>query len=695
MAGKGSWLRVACGVFLVTLPSALDLERESRAEVVEEVIVTARKVAEPVQEVPASLQVLSGDLLDQADLSRLYELQFAVPGLVVQNVGMFGARFALRGVADQGGDSLAIANHLNGAYLGSANLAIARSFDMQRVEVLKGPQGTLYGRNATGGSINFVTRPADADFDAELEAAYGSFDTARLQGYVNVPLDESAGLRLAFIGSEGDGYIGNTLDQREFGEADFWGIRASLTFDVTEALRADVMVQRVVDDGAAGDLWTPNLAYLPDPDDIQRTRVTLENPYLDTENDFAILNLEYQFESAALYSVSAYARSDVRDVDDCAGIPPLTGCVRGVTPLQFDQWSQELRLASTDLSAVEWLVGLYWLNSRHDQDFFLYAPVLNAEPLNDNSASNEETAYAAFGQLVVPLGERVRLSAGIRYSSEESRVAEVGTGVLDNVEPLEANDHWSDTSWRLGLELPTEDLLLYASAATGFRSGGITTDVLPSGDFAGYDPENVLAYELGVRSSSDTGSWNLHAAVFYYDFDDMQVLTTLVLSDAVVTVIDNAARAEIYGLDTSGSLALGDSFSVSGGLVWLPKREFVDFETATTGDVSGNDIARAPEWTTTTSVDYTLPVSDLGRLTATLQYQYRSSFYFTKENLRTERQESFGLVGVSVRFEASSERWYLFAAGRNLTDEDYFHQAFIQSSPGYPLTWEAGLGLRF
>ncbi|NJN51907.1 MAG: TonB-dependent receptor [Gammaproteobacteria bacterium] len=210
----------------------------ARAEIVEELVVTARKVDEQLQDVSASLQVLSGDFLDTADLSRLYELQYAVPGLVVNNVGMFGARFALRGVTDEGGSSLAIANHLNGAYLGSGNLAIARSFDMERVEVLKGPQGTLYGRNATGGSINFVTRPAEHEFDAGFESAYGSFDTTRLQGHLNVPFAVGAA-RLAFIGSEGDGYIDNSLDGREFGEADFWGLRGSVALDPTEDLHLD------------------------------------------------------------------------------------------------------------------------------------------------------------------------------------------------------------------------------------------------------------------------------------------------------------------------------------------------------------------------------------------------------------------------------------------------------------------------
>lgn len=218
---------------------------------------------------------------------------------------------------------------------------------------------------------------------------------------------------------------------------------------------------------------------------------------------------------------------------------------------------------------------------------------------------------------------------------------------------------------------------------------------MPTGEFDGFDPEDLLAYELGVRLRSAAGRWHLHAAAFRYDFDDMQVRTTVVLSDSVVSVIDNAAESEIYGVDAAGSVTLADGLTLSGGVVWIPKREYLDFYTETSGDVSGNNISRAPQWATTTSLDYTLPISTLGRLTAAVQYSYRSAFYFTKENLPTERQPSFGLLGLNLGYEPIGENWYLFAAGRNLTDEDYFYQAFIQSTPGYPTSWEAGFGMRF
>ena len=215
----------AAGV-LGAVPAFADDVREDEAGPLEEVIVTARKTEESAQRVPMSIQVLSAEFLDVTDPTHFFDLQNSVPGLVVNNLGLNGAGFSLRAVADQGGSSLAVATHLNGVYLGSSNLSTARLFDLERIEILKGPQGTLYGRNSTGGSINLITRAPEHGFSADIEAAYGSFETARVQGHVNVPFSRSA-LRLAFIASNGDGFIRNSVDDRRFAAKDFWGVRAA------------------------------------------------------------------------------------------------------------------------------------------------------------------------------------------------------------------------------------------------------------------------------------------------------------------------------------------------------------------------------------------------------------------------------------------------------------------------------------
>ncbi|HET9693170.1 MAG TPA: TonB-dependent receptor [Steroidobacteraceae bacterium] len=657
----------------------------------ETIVVTARKIEEDLQDVPMSVQVLSRDFLDEADLTRLYELQFNTPGLLVNNAGLFGARFALRGISDQGGGGgVSVATHLNGIYLGDANLAIVRTFDLARIEVLKGPQGTLYGRNATGGSINFITQAPQDDHSADIEAAYGSHSTTRAQGHVNLAND-SAALRLAFIASEGDGYIRNSVDDRRFAASDFWGLRASASVNMGDQARLSLMAQRVRDDGASGELWTPNPQFLVDPSDIRLTTVTLANPYLVTENDNVSMTFDYDLPFGTLRSMTGYARSSTENLDDCAGMPTLQGCVRGGT-LGYEQWSQEFQLLLHGTGPIDGLLGLYYFDADGVDDFDQFIPFVFPNPLNDTSRSRE-TAGAVFGQATVHLADRWNATGGVRLSREEQRLSTTSTGYPAGPTDLAGRDESDDLSWRLGLEYAaSEDVMIYGSVSTGFRSGGLLAAPVRN-ELDDFESEHVIAYEAGGKSQWLDGRGTLNAAAFYYDFDDLQVRTFRLGGGLDV---GNAAKAELYGIDAEGVFAISDRWKVSGGVVWMPKREFVRFDGDESGtDYSGNELVLAPEWAANTALTYERSLPRLGSLSARLEYSYRSSYFFTKENDPAFAQDGFGLLNVLLRIESPDDRWYVFASGRNLANADYFHQVFFQSSPGYPDTYEIGAGYRF
>jgi iron complex outermembrane recepter protein len=662
---------------------------EADAAVVDEIIVTARKIEENVQDIPMSIQVLSGEFLDDIDLSRMYDLQFNVPGLVVTNVGLFGAIFSMRGV------TASVATHLNGIYLADQNLAIARMFDLERIEVLKGPQGTLYGRDSTGGSINYVTRVPEDSFSAGIEAGYGSFATTRVNGYLNLPFGQAA-VRLAVVASEGDGYIRNSVDDRRFAEEDYWGVRASLQASPGESMRLTLMAQRIRDDGASGELWTPRPDQLVDPRDIRLTTVTLEDPYLVTTNDLISLNLEYDFGIATLRSISGYARSHIRNLDDCAGIPFLQGCVRGSRPLRRSQWSQEFQLAWHGTGPVDGLVGAYVLDANRSDDFHTTLPQVSPDPVNDYRATLDESVVALFGQATLRLSEAWSMTGGLRLSRDTTRMTSIGTGLRDSPTLVVGKHDSNDASWRFDLKYAaSEAMLVYAGVATGYKSGGFTTSLV-NGEPDSFDPENLIAYEAGVKSQWLDRRLTFNAAAFYYDYDDLQVNTVTFRNDAAVAEVDNAAKAELYGLDANGDFRVSARWTVSAGLVWLPRREYVRFENVETGDtLSGNKLLRAPEWTSTASIGYERPLRGLGTLSGRVEYNYRSRYFYTRENEPLLSQDGFGLLNVYLKYEAASRKWYVFASGRNLTDEDYFHQVFLQSSPGYPATYEVGGGYHF
>ena len=302
-----------------------------------------------------------------------------------------------------------------------------------------------------------------------------------------------------------------------------------------------------------------------------------------------------------------------------------------------------------------------------------------------------------FGDVTRSLGARWRMNGGLRLSREQRRVTNAGTGSEDAATSLlVAERSWDATSWRVGADFsPSEWMFLYANVATGFKSGGFTAAPLPTGEFDRYEPEKIIAYEIGVTAKSKDGNGSLRASAFAYDFEDMQVTTTAFLDGVLRTVVDNAAAVRIQGLDVSAGGRIASRFTVNAGVVWLPRREFVEFIDARGFSISGNYISRASKWSASASIGYRVPMSTIGELSATLDYNWRSRFYFTKENSPLFFQDDFGLLNLNLRFDSSRAGWYVFASARNLLDEDYFTQIFFQSAPGYPSRYEAGFGWRF
>ena len=464
-----------------------------------------------------------------------------------------------------------------------------------------------------------------------------------------------------------------------------------------ERLNINLMAEHIEDDGASRELWLPRKDHLVDPSDIRLTTVTLDDPFLLTRDDVISVDLTYDFDRATLRSISAYAQNDTRSQDDCAGLPQLRGCVRGVRPATYEQWSQEIHLGSPVSASWDWLIGLFFLDAQASTNFHFSAPLLAPGPINDYSATSKERAYAGFGQASRSLNQRWSITGGLRLSHEAHRVSELGTGIADQRVPTAAGGSWDSASWRIGMQYaPADDVLVYASVATGFKSGGVTTELLPTGEFDSFDPEDLTAYEAGINLRLPNRRWWLLASAFFYDFRDLQIRTTAVLANRVVSVVDNAAAARIRGIDLSATMDVSDRLALSGALVWMPKREFVEFTNVATGDtLSGNTLSRAPERTASVSLSYLLPLRRIGDLSARVDYNYRSEFFFTHDNDPATAQDGFGLLNLFLRLVSPDESWYLFASARNLLDTDYFNQVFIQSSPGYPENYEIGFGLRF
>ena len=439
-----------------------------------------------------SVQALSGDFLDRRDLSSVYDLQFDIPGLVVNNRGMFGAGLALRGVTDQGGGSLAIAPHVNGVYLGRSNAALARQFDVARIEVVKGPQGTLYGRNATGGSINVITRAPAEEFGAAVDGAFGSFNTARVEGHVNLPAEKVAA-RIAVAASEGDGFIRNSVDDRRFAEEDYGALRAALRARPTAALTIDVMAQRVEDDGASSELWLPRKEFLPDPNDIRLTTVTLDDPHLVATNDVAGVDLTYALDRLTLRSITRLRaqrhgrpRRLRRDSRICKAASARFVRFDTSSGARNCVWS---RRRSTRFigSSVPVL-----LRCRRDAAFPVQRPGHRTRADQRLHGGRRRHGVCRFRRCVARA--RRALARERRAAVEPRRASrrDLGYGTADNPRPRSGSGLVGRHVVAAGARvLPHERMLAYASVSTGYKSGGATTEPLPNGEFDCYDPEEV------------------------------------------------------------------------------------------------------------------------------------------------------------------------------------------------------------
>lgn len=730
--GRGVSARSALlsAAIAVVLAAALTPE-EARAQAqaservgtLEEIVVTARKREEAVQEIPATINVLSGDaLMDQAVL-RPQELQFAVPGFYVQNYET-RATITMRGVGAQipGGTS-AVAAHLNGVYQASSAAQLNRLFDIERVEVLKGPQGTLYGRNSTGGALNIITKTPGEEFAADAELAYGSYETVRFDGGVSMPLGDNWGVRVAAsYAKSGEGRFTNRYNDEKIAKEDFLGGRLTLAGD-TGPVRVEAWVQVVQDDsfttpliplvfGTKEPLYDWDETYFDNPTD----------PSLEKDSTMAGLTLSGDINDRYSWrSITGYL--DYKDVG-LLDVNPRPAPIQLLIefPQTAEQFSQEFQLLYTG-DRLNWVLGAYYLDDKQGENRYvpLYGidedgnPVEPPLVLLNSRSRNQAEVLALFGDLNYNLTDQLRLNVGLRWTTEDVKNAYESLGGVADGTPFDLSGNQGDPTGRIGLDYTIRDgLMVYGSVSTGYQAGFFDVRVDPEGGSdlpSEVDPEKLLALEAGMKSilPGERGYFNI--AAFYYDYKDMQVLKggIFLLPDGTPDpdqppyyFTDNAAKAEIYGIDLElTELRAAEHLSFDFVAEYL-HAEYKEYETVDDAlnpvDYSGNTLPRAPEWMLTSSVNIdNLRLGDAAEGTVTLEYNYRSKTYFTEDNNPVATQDAFGLLNLYANIDFDDGRWGLRFTGRNLTDEKFFnfHRGDVIANVGEFRSYELAVRYRF
>lgn len=646
----------------------------------EEVVVTAERRSASAQDVPITMNAFSADMLQRAGIENSNDLQRLTPGLVISGIQMQFQPY-LRGIGSENisvASDSTVAVNIDDVYIARPAAAAQEFYDIERIEVLKGPQGTLYGRNATGGAINIFTRDPDQFFSAGGDIEIGNQAHTRVRATINGPLSEKVSARLSVLRIDGDGFYTDRVSGRDdIAGEDVLGLRAKLLYKVSDRTRLDFGFDYLSDESAKTAILTPELRDgdpiavaaggnidRSDPFNVWLNVLPIE----ENESYGGSIKLTHDLGAMTFKSITGARRSETffaQDIDNTDN-----DFLQQFVSANSTSFSQEFQLSGETEGGANWVAGLFYFHEDADSnlDIRIAGGAVTVQPIADLTS----VAYAAFGQITWPIGERLELIGGLRYSFDEK---EQDLTFLTNGVPEYLSDKkdWSAWTPRAGLRYQlNDDVNLYFTASRGFRSGGFNSF---SNQREPYDPEYIWSYEAGVKSELFDGLARLNAAVFYYDYSDLQV-TQYAGATALGSIV-NAADAEITGTELDLIVAPFDGLEVNIGVSYLDATfdsfVTVDPDNPLVGDqdLSDNKLPRAPEWTGNVGAQYSFNAGSHGSVVVRADYAYKSDFWFDAFNRHYVSQDSYGLVDARIAFDHSSGSWGVALYGRNLSDELY------------------------
>jgi iron complex outermembrane recepter protein len=677
--------------------------------ILEEIVVTAQRREATVQDTALSITALSDEVMQARGIQATEDLHYHVPNFYFSEPGQAGiTQIAVRGIGNEnvtaGGDP-GVAYHFDGVYLGRPGSALADMWDVERIEVLRGPQGTLYGRNATGGSINVVTKKPTAEFDAVADVLFGNYD--RLQGRFAIGgtiVEDRVMTRISGFTNKRDGYIKNPVDPLvcptcdDTGADDAKSVRAHLLVKPNEATDVLFTVQRYEDQGPRGftsmplpgqrsrgqpdqprfDDATPNPA---DP------RVMIQNTpeRFDLSQDHYAMRIDWQGERWSVASLTSYSELEWDTVIDQDNSDlPLSLQLWGD---QSDQFVQEVQLTTNLDGPLQAILGLFYFEEDVDTGFF-FQDVDVFTFINGGSYTTKSFApfanvsydFAAAGGNNLPL----QLSAGLRWTRDEKTgddfqmIPEFGVDLAKEVD-----ESWTEFTWDIGAQYyPADATMVYGTVSRGYKSGGALV-----GNFPGeYDPESIIAYELGLKTQIGD-RYQVNASAFYYDYEDLQ----LFLLEAFGARIDNAADADISGIEIEVLAEPVDNLVLNVQFSWLDAElegyVTIDDTQPQLGpqDLSGNRPNRAPEYSFSFGAQYTFNLGELGTLTPRVDYFWQDEVFLRPQNLERDRQSSYHRTNARLTWDSGDGRWNAQAFVENIEDDDVVQNLALGSgSFGYP-----------
>ena len=694
-------------VFSAFLSSAvLAQEINTQPKFLEEIIVTAERREGNIQSTPVAVSAFTADKLEKLQIEETLDLANSVPNLVlytgVANPGM--VNLYMRGAGEQIGGLVtsesAVGMYVDNVYNARLSAANFDLVDVERIEVLRGPQGTLYGRNSMTGAIKIITRDADGETWSKGSVGYARYDEVTVSAGGGFSLVEDT-LGMTISGQyrdQGKGYISNRATGGKRGVRDVLTLRGKISYFGSDNFKS-TLTASYSDDNNDG--LTPvyvNSNTLQINSGEYRTAQSPSPSSGYTEQYSTSLDMEWDIGEWSLKSTTAYI--DVKDgfrFDLSGGVETAPGTfitlIDRTSVASSSQWSQELQLSGTSMDdKLDWVVGAFYFDEQADQqiDDVIFFTTLVPTIIDQKSES-----YAIFAQGTYKINDALSATAGLRWTDDQKSLSGQIDTFFGSGIPFAVNrqDSWSVLTPRFGLDYQvSENVFVYGSVSRGYRAGGYNglTVARPISFNTPFDPETVWAFELGTKADLLDNRVRFNSAAFINKVKDIQQSSTL---GGGATAVQNVGKVDVYGIETEITAIISDAFEVFAHLT-LQDESYKELDPGSIAATQGlGRLSHLSKFQSQVGFSYEYNLKNEASVFVGADYSHRSNYFSDAANAPINRSSTIDLVNASVSYQPDGGKWKATLSGKNLTGEDYSKIGLVLAVPNgvrfvnEPTTW--------
>ncbi len=701
---------LTAAIAFASLSTAIPALAETFA--LEEIVVTAQKRAQDMQDVPIAVTAMNADLIKQAGISNVSGIAARTPGFSMGEFNPTQPQLFIRGIGSNGdgagGGEQSVAMFVDGVYVNRSAGTGTELFDIESIEVLRGPQGTLWGKNAIAGAINVTTQKPSDEFSAKVEIGAGNYDLRSYRGMITGPLTENLNAKITYNQKDRDPYVESVMSDVETGDLDSSSVRTQFLLTPSDSVEVLVSLDYAEDDRTgvaavpderglippAADAVGQTLAFLQSINAIPKA--DFHENYLEDaghtsmESQGASVQVNWDLDATTLTSITAYRESKTSFSNIALGVGsasfPTLGVVDNYSEESSRMLSQELRLAG-ETDSLNWQTGVYFnqeTTRRAEGGNFQGTLTSGFLVSDDTFQKNETTSYAAFAQGTYTVTDKLDVTLGIRYTKEEKDfenrgISGAGLYVLEDYD-VAVDESWNSTTYKLVANYQLlDDTMIYASAATGFKSGGFDGVATGAAEAASpFEQEEALNLEVGFKSMLVDNRLRLNGALFHTTYEDLQLLQTFddgnpaTLVDPLKTI--NAGEAETQGIELEAEFALTENWRLSGTYAYLDT-EYTKFQSGLTPDLvpnEGNKLRNAPRNAWNLAVSYSKDLAIGGAVDARVEYVAKDKAYQDIQNFEYAAIPAYRVYNMRMAYTSADEQWEVAGWVNNAFDEEYY-----------------------